>query len=252
VRPTSKRAARIAGLGVAVLAVAGVLWLLLHDPDSQGPLIKGKPVAYWTRQLRTGHMDPDVIITLANEKSVAIPALVRQLSLPDSAAKDFTKRLWRRLPPMLRDRVSEPTTRADRREGAAFALAVIYQNEFLGTAAPALAEAQMMLPALTRALQDRDVYVRLCAANALGNLGVISAPAIESCDVALKDTNWWVRANAAMALGRLAKSNAQAIPRLKSALADSHPKVGKQAVTELERLGMPPQQDDASSTIEAK
>jgi len=65
----------VAGLGVAGLAVAGaLLWLLLNDADSQGPLIKGKPVAYWTRQFRPFPEDLDAISALAAEKSLAIPA----------------------------------------------------------------------------------------------------------------------------------------------------------------------------------
>jgi hypothetical protein len=88
VRPTTKRLARIAGIGVGVLAVAGaLLWVLLSEP--RGPLIKGKPVAYWSGQLRFVKSDSGVLSLLANEKGAAIPALVRQLSLPDSAVKDF-------------------------------------------------------------------------------------------------------------------------------------------------------------------
>ena len=252
-RPPTKRLARIAGLGVLALAVAGgVLWFLLDDAESRGPLIQGKPVAYWTRQLRVAVVDPDVISTLASDKAVAVPALLRQLSLPDSRAKEVAKGLWRRLPPMLRARVPEPTTRAELRARAAFVLIVIFHNEFFEPAAPTLAEAQMMLPALTRALQDRDVNVRLFATVALGNLGVISAPAIESCDIALKDPNWGVRANAVHALGRLAKSDERAIPYLKSALTDSHLGVSKQAAEQLKLLGIAPPRDDAPSATEAE
>lgn len=247
-RPTSKRAARIASLGVAGLAVVGaLLWFLLNDPESQGPLIQGKPVAYWTRQLNSlEQVDRNVIITFANEKSVAIPALVRQLSFPDSAAKDLAKSLWRRLPPMLRERVSEPITGAELRAGAAFALVLVYQEEFVPTQAPSLSEAQIMLPALTSALRDRDANVRILATEALANLGAISEQAIESCDVALRDAHWSVRLTAVNALGRLAKGDERAIPPLKSALSDSRPEVRKRAAEELEDLGITPPPDDAS------
>jgi hypothetical protein len=104
-RPTTKRATRIAGIAVVVVAAVGaLLWFLLDDPASRGPLIRGKPVTYWTRQLSPVPRNPEVITYLANERSVAIPALVQQLSLPDVATKDFTKKLWRRLPAPLRAR----------------------------------------------------------------------------------------------------------------------------------------------------
>jgi HEAT repeat protein len=239
--------AKIAGLGVAALVIAGaLLWMLLMDPYARGPAIKGKPLAFWTRQLRAGQMNRDVIRALATERGVAVPALVKQLSLPDSAASDYAKRLWRRLPPTVQNKVPTPTTRGELRAGAAFALVMIYENDFLETAAPTLSEAQMMLPALTKALQDQNVNVRLNAAIALRSLAVISAQAIESCDAALKDPHWSVRANAVNALGRLGKSDERAIPSLKSALADSRPEIRKLAAIQLERLGIPPRRDDAS------
>ena len=248
-RPTTKRLARIAGLGVAGLAIAGALWFLLGDPESRGPLLHGKPVTYWTQ--RTAQRDPAAISVLAGDKAVAIPALVRQLSLRDSRVKDAAKGLWRRLPPMLRAGVPEPTTPWELRREAAFALVMIYQNDFAQTAAPTLSEARLILPALTRALQDTD-GVRLNASVVLGHLGVISAQAIEACEAARRDTHWLVRAHAVDSLGRLAKSDERAIPHLKAALSDSHTSVRRRATNALERLGITPPQDDASSATEAK
>ena len=255
-----------------MLAAAGaLLWVLLSEP--RGPLISGKPVAYWTRQLRAGHMDPvviavqgnsasywtrrlhaghmdpDVIGALASDKAVAVPALVRQLSLPDSRVKDAVKRLWRRLPAPLRARIPEPTTRGELRAGAAFALVMIWQNEFLPRSEPSLSEAQIMLPSLTKGLQDRNLWVRLNVAIALGHLGVISVQAIESCEVAMKDTDWSVRGNAVVSLGQLATTDARAIPHIKLALSDSHPGVRRRAA---EQLRIAPSRDDASIATEAK
>jgi len=240
-----------------VLAVVGaVLWFLLDDPAARGPLIKGKPVAYWTRQLlHPVPPYPDAMSTLANEKSVAIPALVHQLSLPDVAAKDFAKKLWLWLPGPLQARVPAPITRAELRAGAVLALAMIYEPLTIHTHAPSrpsLSEAQIMLPALTKALQDREAVVRIFAAGALGSLAVISTQAIDSCDAALKDPNWNVRANAVSSLGRLALTDEQAIPRLKSALSDSDAQVRKTATDALKGLGKVPQQKDASSATEVK
>lgn len=248
-RPTTKRLARIAGLGVATLVAAGaLLWLLLSD--SHGPLINGKPVAYWTRQLSLVQMDQRAINALAGEKAVAIPALVKQLSLPDLAVKDFAKRLWRGLPSALQDLVPEPTTRAELRAGAAFGLVSICEDAIHPTRL-SLSEAQMILPALTNALRDRDVTVRDFATDALGKLEVISSQAIEACEVPLKDPYWMVRCAAVHSLGRLGRSDERAIPCLKSALSDSRPLVREHAATFLELLG-PPLRNDASSATESK
>ena len=148
-RPTTKRLARIACIGVAVLAVV-VLWLLLHTPASHSPLIQGKPLAYWTRQLSLSPLDQDAIDALASEKAVAMPALVKQLLLPDSRIVDAVKGLWGRLPAPLRDRIPKPTTRAELRAEAGNALMRVYgtkapQNEDVSArrdAAPSATEAK--------------------------------------------------------------------------------------------------------------
>jgi hypothetical protein len=98
-----------------------LMWFLLKDPHVPGPLIKGKPVTFWTRQLRVATFDVDVIGSPVTEKDVALPALVRQLSLHDSLVRDSVKGLWRQLPAGLRGRFREPMTSAELRAGAATA-----------------------------------------------------------------------------------------------------------------------------------
>jgi hypothetical protein len=248
VRPRTKQLARITGLGVVLVPIVGaLLWVWLSKSDASGPLINGKPATFWTRQLTPFPKDPEVITSLANERSLAIPTLVQQLSLPDVAVNDFAKKLWRRLPAALQARVPEPITRAELRAGAAFALARLYERGFIGPTAATLSEAKIIFPELAKALHDRDLTVRVFATRALGKLDVISAKAIDACAVALKDPIWMIRSAAVDSLGRLASSDERAIRLLTAALSDSHPQVRKEAADLLELRGIQFQRDDALS-----
>ena len=244
-----KKLARIGAIALLlVTSMTALLWFMLKDPQVPDPLIGGKPITWWTRQIRAGEVNGSVIDALVRGKDVAIPALIRQLSIPDAPARDSVKRLWRQLPPWLRSRLPEPTTTAELRRGAAWGLRLMYCNEddeFLPPPAPTPAEAQMLLPALTNALHAGDVIVRLNTALVIGHLEVMAWEATEACAEAVQDRNWMVRANTMYSLGRLAKLDERATPMLKLALSDPHPEVREKAAKVLGELGLPPNLGDS-------
>ncbi len=86
------------------------------------------------------------------------------------------------------------------------------------------AAARPALPVLRRALEDRDFYVSLAAAQALGRLGKRDE-AIQAIKVRLRDVDVRVRCAAADALGDLGPVARSALPDLLEALADKEGEV---------------------------
>ena len=89
------------------------------------------------------------------------------------------------------------------------------------------------VPALIRALQDRDIMVQLVAAEALGDLG--DARGVEPLIVVLKDDDQIVRCRAARALGEL--GDARAVEPLAGVLKGEFAFVRQSAADALGKLG---------------
>ena len=75
-----------------------------------------------------------------------------------------------------------------------------------------------LLPALTAALADRDVYIRRLAALGIRQIGRPASPAVPALIEALGDTDLTVRRNAMGALGAIGPAAASALPFLKPLL----------------------------------
>ena len=88
------------------------------------------------------------------------------------------------------------------------------------------------VPALIRALRDKDPWVQVTAALALCKLGT---PAVEPLIAALRDEDWHVRFNAARTLGEL--GDARGVEPLVAALKDEDARVREEAAAALGKLG---------------
>ena len=77
------------------------------------------------------------------------------------------------------------------------------------------------MPALTRALKDKDTYVRQAAAQALGKIGAKAKAAVPALANALKDQRPAVRQAAAQALGQIGAEAKAAVPALRAAMRDN-------------------------------
>jgi HEAT repeat protein len=97
---------------------------------------------------------------------------------------------------------------------------------------------QTSVPVLTEALSDRDPQVRAAAAEALGNIGQVAAPALPKLYILLRDIDADVRRKAVEALPNIS-SDTSMIGLLIGALSDPTPEVRRSAVTALGALGMP-------------
>jgi HEAT repeat protein/energy-coupling factor transporter ATP-binding protein EcfA2 len=100
-----------------------------------------------------------------------------------------------------------------------------------------LGEKETVIDELIQQLSDTDDWVRLFAAEALGNLGNSSERVIEALLRALSDTDDWVRWNAAEALGKLGNSSERVIEALLGALSDTDDRVRWNAAVALGKLG---------------
>ncbi len=92
------------------------------------------------------------------------------------------------------------------------------------------------VPALARALRDRDEHVRWMAALALCQLGPEAREALPALTGALKDEDELVRAASAVALGQLEENAGQAVPALTEALRDPDERVRADAAEALKKI----------------
>ena len=234
----SSKLAKFGAVGAITGTITVLTLLLLSEPASPRPLVGGKPVTFWTRQLRPSRFDEGVIAALVTEKEVAIPALIQQLAIRDRPIRDFIKLLWRKLPPSLQTKFAEPVTSAELRAGAASGIMFLYTKglSLIQVPEPSLTEAQLLLPALTKGVHDSDQFVRLWSAAALSHLRIVAPEAIEACAAALQDPSQLVRANAVYSLGHLGKANKRAIELLKLAVTDPDPDVRGRALEAIDEL----------------
>ena len=79
------------------------------------------------------------------------------------------------------------------------------------------------LPAVLKALRDRDWKVRRGATDALAAMGADANSAVPQLAAALKDRDAWVRAGAAAALGKMGPLPADAAKALAKACTDPRP-----------------------------
>ena len=97
---------------------------------------------------------------------------------------------------------------------------------------------QTSVPVLTEALADPDPQVRAAAAEALGHIGQLSAPALPKLYILLRDADADVRRKVVEALPNISRDTSM-IGLLIGALSDSAPEVRRSAVTALGTLGTP-------------
>src|SRR4028118_533274 len=93
------------------------------------------------------------------------------------------------------------------------------------------------IPALAKALKNSDANVRSIAAYVLGNIGAKAQTALPQLIPLLQDSNAKVRSSAASALGRIGAEAQTAVPQLVPLLTDSNAKVRSNAASALEGIG---------------
>jgi len=119
-------------------------------------------------------------------------------------------------------------------------------GDFVRPAADALAEGgEESIPVFLRLLQHEDVYVRIVAAEKLGEIGP-DERSVEALVAALRDDNFRVRMTAANMLWKMEELAEPAIPELVSCLSDENSEVQAFAIQSLGRLA-----DNGVNTVAA-
>ncbi|MEB3292145.1 MAG: HEAT repeat domain-containing protein [Synechococcales bacterium] len=172
----------------------------------------------------------------------------RDLSQPDLSQSDLQE------PVPLPSPVSLPTTRPSSPEISLNATAPTSIEQWISTlenpkaplpkriqAMQAIAnagpDAEMAVPALTEALNDRNPKIRLTSAQTLGAIGARAKAAVPELMIALKDPNEAVRMGATAAINKLGPIAKAAIPGLMEALSDTSPGVRSNAIFALASMG---------------
>lgn len=99
------------------------------------------------------------------------------------------------------------------------------------------AEARKAVPALTEALTDEDESIRQWAAHALGQIGPEARSAVPALTAALRDDNAFVRLKAAEAVWDLEHQDEPALPALAAALGHGNWLVVREAAFTLGKIG---------------
>lgn len=94
--------------------------------------------------------------------------------------------------------------------------------------------------ALMELADDPHWYVRIVAADTLGNIGPPAVEAVPALTRLAQDSHWWVRRNAIEALGRIGSSDASAGETMIRGLSDSDVRVRLNAAVALGKLIDPP------------
>jgi len=199
------------------LAWGAVQWHAWRNPP---PMHDGQPVPQWVREL--GDANYQVAhraqMTVPDIGPVATPYLIAVIEQPESKLDTFRNSVARRFP-WLKLKPYD--------YGRARSTAV----QLLGQIAPGDAQA---VPALVRALNDKEQSLAVSAREALAQAGEV---AVEPLTKALKNPDASVRFLATSALADLGPHTAAAVPALLDLLHDDVPELRSAAIVALTRSG---------------
>lgn len=212
-----------------MLALILTIWLSL--PTLFEPSYHGRSIRYWVNRL--GEFDglqyhAETQEALRSIGADAVPWLMKELEVRNAANRDATI-LW------LRDKFHLPErfhAASERRALAAIGLYV------LG------ATGSNSIPALIRQLGDPEIYPRVYAAAALGEIRTNARDTIPALITALNDKVDVVVVNAATALTQYGLNAKQAVPALTNLVTNTNQSIQKAASRALKKI-------DAEAAVKA-
>lgn len=207
-------------MGVLIFAALFVL-----KPGGDTVLYEGKTLRAWALEAQAG--DARALTLLSHLGTNALPGLVDLLGRKDSFVRRQATAFSLKLPRPLARLFSRWALRSDM---------VTYRcaaARALGTLGPG---AEPAVPALTKALHDRDPQVSYTAASALSQIGPGAVPALLR---GLSDPNPLVRSRAAYALGQIGSAAEPALPMLIQSFADTNQAVRESAIYAAGIIGNP-------------
>jgi HEAT repeat protein len=210
-----------------VLGLVAACFLVNRPPENE--VYNGKSLKQWAMELSSPDQNArqQSVLEFTRLGSNAVPGLIRLLETKDSLGRKQAWALVPRLPRSIRPWITRNVTwpnSTEVRVVAARGLAAIGP------------EAHAAVPALARALRDKERQVSLEAATALGRIGKDAVPELLK---ALDDGDGSVRHAAAYALGEVGADAASAAPALVRMLAEPNDQVRASAAYSLSRIGAP-------------
>lgn len=202
---------------VSVTALAGIkLYAWLNPP----PMHAGRPVPQWVRELGDAdyHIAHRAQTTVPEIGEAATPYLIELLEHPESGLDTARNSLARRFPWL-------------KLKPYDFLRARSTAVQLLGQMAPGDTNA---IPALVRALSDKDQTLAVAARESLSQAG---EAAVMPLTKALKHESASVRFLAVSALADLGPNTAEAVPALLETLRDEVPELRSASIVALSRSG---------------
>ena len=217
----------LVGLLVAALG-AVVAWQLLRPSE---PIYNGKPVSYWIS--RSGSYFTRQPFPLLSADSNAIPYLIKALNTQESVLARPYARLWFSLPFWINKYMPQPLNAAQMRSSAAMSLGALG-----GVAKPAIpALLRAMKEDKSQEVRGWSAYSLGRLGNqqewSSGQLGNQEEIVIAALTQALNDSAASVRIRAAQALELFGHAASNAVPTLKKCVDDENPEVSAAAASAL-------------------
>jgi hypothetical protein len=243
-----------------ILGGGVILFFLLRPPE---PTYQGRTITAWQNDWATkkGHGWPAALQHIGTN---ALPYAIRNLSLNDSWWRTHYSTVRPKLPSLLQRLFPEPRALLKEVDGANVflymgsnslpaAVALLKHDSptvrraaawGLGALRRQSVAANQAIPALTEALTDGDLMVRLNAAMSLQEMGASASNAVQALAKVVADTGvgpetnkfFFVRAAAAVALGKIGPAAAAGLPALKTALGESNYYLRGQAAVAIWRI----------------
>lgn len=201
---------RYSGFWFVVLLAFSLSVLLFDSGTEPPPRYLAKPVGYWIHQCLARDQNPDqhesALVALNQIGRPATEMLSKLIQRRERTLERWYRPLYDRFPDAITQHLPVPEDVPRMRRRAV---------EILGELG---AQAEPVVPQISRLLDDADLQLRDCAIRSLGKIGGHAAAAVPALCHALGNSS--LRAFAASTLGEIGPAAKDAVPYLLSALDD--------------------------------
>jgi HEAT repeat protein len=200
-----RRFITIVGLTAVVLACGVMAWVVANRRPPE-PVFQGRSASYWLREIFGAKgRQSQAMAAFRQMGTNAEPVLVTAMAAKENLLDRMFRRMYPRLPAMIRQRFPQPADHAELRSAAGL---VLMNNPF-----------DDIVPKLLPLLATPDSGVRMAVFSAVQNrIGPTDAGQVPVVLMAANDPDLDVRMEAAVALWKITGQTNTAVPILQSIL----------------------------------